>query len=140
MGIRYRVMDLPPGRPAAFTPLAGTNPVASSYGLVHIHGSPGNQPVPSPNPMKIWGTNISSDPKTQGSNNSPDVFFPSIYYTTAENMGPDADAGIGMTRRRLTELPIPAVDAQRSAVAAFYRFRAGTTTPTPNRRAFQRWY
>lgn len=140
MGVRYKVLDLPPQGARAFTPIMAINPVASSYGLVQIYGSPGTQSVPVASPAEEGVPYISQDPKTQSSNVSPNVILPGVYYTNAKNMGPVADAGIGMRFRRLTPLPIPAIDALRSAQNTMRRIRVGGRNPTVWPRAFQRWY
>lgn len=141
MGIRYRVMDVPNVGAGAFMPLPARNPVASSYGLVHIKGSPGTEPVPSPRPAatpsqtaRPQGTVNSA----AGSDVSPDVIFPAIYIALADNMGPAADTGIGMARRRLNELPIRAVDPGRRPVPVWMKFPAGGKQ-LPQPRGFVRW-
>lgn len=139
MSIRYRVLDLPVKGAGAFTPLAAVNPVASSYGLVHIFGAPGTMPVPSPKPEPLPSLTRSSSPNTaQGSDVAPDVILPAIYVASAANMGPAADAGIGMRRRRMNELPVRAGDPGRQPVPVMIKFPAGASQLAWPR-AFQRW-
>lgn len=136
-GVRYRVDDAPRWGAGAFAPVATRNPVASSYGLVHVSGSPGNQPVPSPPPAAIPPDSF--DARTQPSNTAPDVIRPSLYVASAANMGPEAGAGVGMTRRRLHELPVPAADPLRIPQTAMVGPHLGGREQTPWPRAFQRW-
>lgn len=137
--MRYRVLDLPVIGTGAFTPTMATNPVASSFGLVQVSGSPGTEPIPVPAPTRVWAPPISFDPKTQPSNCSPDVFFPDLYRPSAANMGPSADAGVGMFRRRLNEMPVPAVNIVRSGVPNWHQQPVGGRKVTAWPRAFQRW-
>lgn len=137
--IRYRVLDLPPGGAGAFTPLPARNPVASSYGLVHVAGAPGTQPVPSPRPAATPSlTVVGGINSAQGSSVAPDWILPAIYVASAANMGPAGEANIGMARRRRNELPVRAIDPGRQPVPVWQRYPTGGR-PLPNPRAFQRW-
>lgn len=139
MGIRYRVNDVPNVGAGAFTPLPARNPVASSYGLVHVKGAPGTEPVPSPSPAALPSlTAVGGRDSAQGHNVSPDVILPAIYVPLADNMGPEADTGIGMARRRLNELPVRAIDPGRRPVPVWMKFPAGGKQ-LPQPRAFVRW-
>ena len=141
--MRYRVSDLPPIGTGAFTPIPTTTPAASSYGLVEIFGAPGTLAVDAPSPQHLTGlpslTRQGGVNSAQPSDVAPDVILPAIYIPSAKNMGPEADAGFGMTRRRYCELPVPAVDSQRIPQVAM------TVTPIAGRkamawpRAFQRF-
>ena len=139
MGIRYRVLDVPNVGAGAFTPLPARNPVASSYGLVHIKGAPGTDPVPVPYPGALpsltaeGGRNSAQDGRC-----SPQVILPAIYVPLADNMGPAADTGIGMARRRLNELPVRAVDPGRRPIPVWIKFPAGGKQ-LPQPRPFVRW-
>lgn len=140
--IRYRVNDVPNVGAAAFTPLPARNPVASSYGLVHIKGAPGTDPIPSPAPAAL--PSLSAGGKdgrysAQGSDVSPDTILPAIYVALADNMGPAADTGIGMARRRLNELPVRAIDPGRMPVPVWQTFPHGTIGQLPQPRGFIRW-
>lgn len=143
MGIRYRTQDVPPGQAPAFTPVPTTNPVASSYGLVHIYGSPGTDPQPAPGPARQWGAPSLTKPggvnSAQGSNVVPDYILPAIYVADVANMGPAMDTGIGMTRRRFNELPIPARDPGRLPVPVMMQFPTGGRKTFAWPRAFQVW-
>lgn len=141
MGIYYRTLDVPPYGAGAFMPQPARNPVASSYGLVIIDGAPGTQPVSSPRPAAT----PSQTARPQGSVDSaassdvaPDWILPAIYIPRAQNMGPAADVGIGMARRRLNELPKRAIDPGRQPVPVWQKFPAGGKQ-LPQPRAFVRW-
>lgn len=137
--ISYRTLDVPPYGAGAFMPQPARNPVASSYGLVHIDGAPGTDPIPSPSPSAVPSLTIQGGrDAAQGSNVAPDVIFPAIYIPSARNMGPAADIGLGMARRRLNELPVRAVDPGRRPVPVWQQFPTGAR-PLPWPRAFIRW-
>lgn len=138
--IGYRTLDVPPYGAGAFMPTPARNPVASSYGLVHIDGSPGTDPVPSPRSaglpaLTAVGRGANS---AQGSDVAPDVILPAIYIPRAQNMGPVADVGLGLARRRLNELPVRAIDPGRRPVPVWQQYPAGAR-PLPWPRAFIRW-
>lgn len=140
--MRYRVNDLPPGCPGAFMPTPSTNAPASSFGLVHVTGSPGTDPVPAPGPNRSWLPSLTRRggvDSAQGSTVVPDVILPAIYVPWATNMGPSADAGIGMATRRLNPLPIPAVAYLRAPVVSFGTPRYGGRSVAAWPRAFQRF-
>lgn len=140
--MRYRVSDLPVAGVGAFMPLPVLGPVASSYGLVKISGSPGNTPEPSPRPgflpsLTVQGGKNSAQPGLAG---SPDVFLPSVYVAYANNMGPSADGGLGMARRRNAELPMPTATSNRlpNLTGTFFA-RKGGRAQIGWPRAFQRF-
>lgn len=140
--MRYRVSDLPVRGVGAFMPLPTLGPAASSRGLTVVSGSPGTTPMPSPRPgflpslTKQGGVN-----SAQPGACSPDVFTPSVYVVYANNQGPSADAGLGMSRRRANEMPIPSRTptalANNSGVAQPARLGGRAQIPWP--RAFQRF-
>ena len=132
---RYRVYDLPIVGAGAFTPLPTRNPIASSWGLVHLTGSPGTMPIPRPKRNSLIP--ISADPKTQSTNCSPDVGFPDIYIPYADNMGPSQH--FGMAARRQTPIPVPAVSWINTALNAMSGNKIGGRTAMAWPRAFQRW-
>lgn len=141
MGVSYRVLDVPPYGAGAFMPQPARNPVASSYGLVQITGAPGTDPVPSPRPVATPSQTArpqGSKDSAAGSDVSPDFIFPAIYIPWAANMGPAADTGLGMARRRLNELPVRAIDPGRRPVPVWQQFPTGAR-PLPWPRAFVRW-
>lgn len=141
MGIYYRTLDVPPYGAGAFMPQPARNPVASSYGLVIIDGAPGTVAVSSPRPPATPSQTArpqGSVNSAAGSDVSPDVILPAIYIPRAANMGPSADTGIGMARRRLCELPVRAVDPGRQPVPVWQKFPIGGKQ-LPQPRAFIRW-
>lgn len=139
MTVSYRTLDVPPYGAGAFMPSPARNPVASSYGLVRIDGAPGTEPVPSPRPASVPSlTRSGGRDAAQGSAVAPDVILPAIYIPSADNMGPAADTGLGMARRRLCELPVRAIDPGRLPVPVWQQFPAGAR-PLPWPRAFIRW-
>lgn len=138
--MRYRVLDLPVRGMGAFTPLPSTNPVASSQGEVKLLGAPGTQPQPTVAPTRSWAPPTSFDKNTQPSNVAPDVWLYDQYTPLATNMGPAADAGIGMASRRLCPLPVPALNYARIPGKAFQqptKIAGRGTMAWP--RAFQRF-
>lgn len=142
MGWRYRVLDLPPGGTGAFMPIPATIPSASSWGLVVTSGSPGTDPIPAPAPQRDWLPTLTKSggvDSAQGSNVAPDVRLPDIYVAWPDNMGPEADVGLGMAMRRLNPIPIPARHYARQPVPAQARPRIGGRSTMPWPRAFQRY-
>lgn len=141
--MRYRVSDLPPNGVGAFTPIASTTPAASSYGLVEVYGAPGTEPVYSPSPQTVGYlpslTRRGGRNSAQDSDCAPDVILPAIYIPSAQNMGPEADAGMGMTRRRYNELPVPALDPTRIPQVAQTVPPIGGRAAMAWPRAFQRF-
>ncbi len=137
--IKYRVLDLPVKGAGAFTPLAATNPVASSYGLVHIFGAPGTMPVPVADNDYLPAITAQRPPNTASPEDvTPNYILPAIYVPSAKNMGPQDDVGIGMAIRRRNPLPVPAINPNRNPVPVQMRFpMGGSQLVWP--RAFQRW-
>lgn len=133
----YTTDDLPPvgGKAAAFCPAPPpvvTNPVASSWGLVETAGFL-NNPQPSPHPAAT--PDISFDPHTIGSNNSPDLFAP-VVYVTWPSRRPDC---LPVRVRHHNDIPVP-------AGAYIYNANRAQRPPprtgrrqTPWPRAFQRF-
>lgn len=138
--MRYRVNDLPARGLGAFTPLPTTSPAASSQGLLRVTGAPGNEPVDAPDPAALPSLTAQGGVNSaQGSAVSPDVIFPAIYVAFVDNLGPEADAGIGMWRRRFCELPMPAVNPGRIPVVAFQAPKVAGRSAIAWPRAFQRF-
>lgn len=130
--LRYRVMDLPTRGLGAFTPTLVSTPHASSGGLELIAGAPGTIPIPAPKPaaLPLFGL----DPKTQGSNVSPNVITPAIYIAETANMHPPVPV------RHNNELPVPARGWARSPGQAFRDpSKIGGRRVVPWPRTFQRW-
>lgn len=136
--MRYRVLDLPVQGNGAFTPLMSTNPIASSWGLVHVSGSPGTTPIQAPKPQNSWLPVPDKAAKTQPSNCAPDIIFPDLYVASARNMGPVAD-GFGMATRRFTPIPVPAVRYTRIPRNAMSGPHTGGRRAPIWPRAFQRF-
>lgn len=131
MLVRYQVSDLPLRGMGAFCPTASTTPHASSGGREIVSGSPGTTAIPSPKPggLPIVGL----DPKTQGSNVSPDVIAPSIYIASAANMGPQVQI------RHHNNMPVPALTTTRVPLQKSHKQRLGGRAAVPWPRTFQRW-
>lgn len=76
---------------------------AGKNGMVRINGNPGNLAISSPKPEALPDGPLMRS--AQPSYNSPDKFFPSIYYVHVNDMHP----GDNTIRVRSTnEIPIPA--------------------------------
>lgn len=138
--MRYRVSDLPGNGTGAFAPIPSTNPPASSYGLTHIAGSPGTDPVPAPAPQRDYLPSLTKTggrDSAQSSEVVPDYILPAVYVASAKNMGPGVH--VNMRRRRFTELPVPAVDPLRVPQVAQSSRKTGGRTVQAWPRAFQRW-
>jgi len=100
--MRYFTMNAPGGaNAAALVPQLPVTPRALTYPQVRIIGQPGTQGISAPRPNSL--VPISQQSTTQPSNCAPNVIFPSIYYTTPDNMHPP------VSLFRDNQLPIPAV-------------------------------
>lgn len=138
--MRYRVNDLPARGLGAFTPIPTTSPAASSQGLLRVTGAPGTDAVPAPDPAALPSLTARGGVNSaQGSAVTPDVIFPSIYVASADNLGPEHDAGIGMWRRRFCELPMPALNPGRVPVVAMGSPKVAGRAAIAWPRAFQRF-
>lgn len=133
--MRYRVLDLPIVGTGAFVPTMATNPIASSYGLVKVSGSPGTLPIPAPKAAAI--PPISAIRETQSTYCSPDVILRDVYIPYADNMGPAQH--FGMAARRQTPIPIPAVSWIATAIKSMQASRTGGRATMAWPRAFQRF-
>lgn len=143
--MRYRASDLPPVGLGAFMPIPAITPSQATNGLIVRFGMPGTVAVQAPAPrtqglpaLTAQGHGPNS---AQPSDVVPDYILPSIYVASARNMGPSAvpGAGIGMARRRLNELPVPALDPTRIGVNAAQPAKIGGRAATAWPRAFQRF-
>jgi len=94
-------------------------------------------PIPAPAPTRLWAPPISAQAETQPSNVSPDVRLPDIYVAWPDNMGPDQH--FGMTARRQTPIPLPAVSWINTALSAMQANRTGGRLTMAWPRAFQRF-
>lgn len=103
--MRYTVDGIPPGKQAAFMPVlnACVSARATKWGMVKITGHPGDLAMPSPKPSAIPPGPLNRG--AQPSYNSPDQWFPSVYYTTINGFHP-ADNTVRI--RSTNEVPIPA--------------------------------
>lgn len=142
MSVRYRVFDVPAMGAGAFMPTPSTNAPASSWGLVLVDGAPGTEPVPAPSPQSAYLPSLTARggvDSAQGSMVSPDVILPSVYVARADNMGPAADAGIGMRTRRLAPMPVPSFSYPRIPIPAQTPARIGGRRTMVWPRSFQRF-
>lgn len=101
--VRYTMQDPgegPPGRAGALMPSPARDPKATTGGLVHVYGHPGTMAVSTPRPAAL--PPISQTRLTQPSYCSPDMMFPSIYYTTPASMHPP------VSLLRTNPMPVPA--------------------------------
>jgi len=121
-GYRYSTDGVPSIGAGAFMPVpsACASPKASTYGMVRISGHPGNQAVASPKPAAIPAGPLPRS--AQPSYNSPDVFYPSVYYTTVNDMHP---ANNTVRVRSTNEVPIPARRLVQQPLIAYRRYRVG---------------
>ena len=141
--MRYEVLDLPPGKVAAFTPIPTTDNEPATFADLAVFGAPGTLPVPAPNPGESMPS-LSSQPhgknSAQGSDIAPDVFLPNLFLAlVTRRMGPTGDAGIGMARRRRNELPVPALNPTRVPTSDSFVTSKGGRSSMAWPRAFQRF-
>lgn len=138
----YRVDDLPPGKAGAFTPVPAGGKIGRTWGAVDVWGAPGNRAVPSPSPNSSLPSRTAQakGPNTaRPSDHAPDVIMPILYVASPANMGPSADLGLGMARRRRNELPVPAQNPTRLAAARKLIVAKGRRSTLPWPGAFQRY-
>lgn len=103
--MKYTVDNVPARGASAFMPVlnACVSAQATKWGMVQITGHPGDLAVPSERPhLPTTGQLVRT---AQPSSNSPNVFYPSVYYTRIGNFGP---ANNGVRVRSTNEVPIPA--------------------------------
>lgn len=139
--MRYRTDDLPPGKAGAFMPIPAVMARASAWGQVDVFGAPGTHAVEA-KAICVAGsnTNQKAPNSARPSDVSPDAILPTLYIPGTRNMGPEHGApGIGMTRRRFAELPVPALGWTRLAQAIPLIVRKGGRVTQPWPRAFQRY-
>jgi hypothetical protein len=122
---RYRTEGVPARAAAALTPLPSTNPIASSWGLVHTVGAPSTLRVPSPRPQSTRGFGALGVPGNGGgyteddpqpSAHAPDYILPSLYWTE-----PTPQMTVHASNN---EIPIPAVSSVNTAPGS-------STLPSP---------
>lgn len=96
--MRYTVADVNERTAPAFLPPPVRSVKSSSYGLIHVHGQPGTQPVPVHKPNAIPPGPL---PRTgQPSYNAPDVIYPDLYHVDPLH-GP-------VQLLRTNDMPVPA--------------------------------
>lgn len=122
--MKYVVDNVPAAGAGAFMPVlsAVVSPKASTYGMIspNIVGNPGNRAIASPKPSALPGGPLT--PGAQPSNNSPDVFYPSVYYEHITGLHP---ANSTMRVKSTNEVPIPAKNVVRNPQVAYRRPRFG---------------
>ena len=119
---KYTTDNVPPIGAGAFMPVqsAVVSPKASTYGMVRVNGYPGNSPTPSPKPSALPAGPLMRS--AQPSYNSPDVFYPSVYWTQIGDMHP----GNNTIRVQSTnEVPIPARALNQLPLIAYRPARYG---------------
>lgn len=137
MRVRYTVESLPFMGTGAFVPTPTLPPASSSFGLVKRTGAPGTEPQFAEGPTKTYLPPISADPQTQGSNVAPDFWLYDKYIAFADNMGPSN--WFGMTFRRFTPLPIPAIHFTAVPRKALRSRKMAGRSQVEQPRAFQRF-
>lgn len=103
--MKYTVDNVPARGAGAFMPVlnASVSARAPQWGMVQVSGHPGDLAMPSPKPEALPPGPLMRS--AQPSYNSPDTWFPSVYYTRCANFHP----GNNTIRVRSTnEVPIPA--------------------------------
>lgn len=103
--MKYTTDNVPARGASAFMPVlnACVSARAPQWGMVRIDGHPGDMSVASPKPEALPDGPLMRS--AQPSYNSPDVFFPSVYYTHITNFRP---AGNTVRVMSTNEVPIPA--------------------------------
>ena len=133
---RYRTEGVPARAAAALTPLPSTNPIASSWGLVHTVGAPSTLRVPSPRPQSTRGFGALGVPGNGGgyteddpqpSAHAPDYILPSLYWTE-----PTPQMTVHASNN---EIPIPAVSSSQPYAPASASAPGAGETPAVVQRA-----
>lgn len=103
--MKYTVDNVPERGASAFMPVlnACVSARATQWGMVPITGHPGDMAVPSERPQLPTTGTLTR--QAQPSSNSPDVFYPSIYYTRVANFHP---ANNTVRVISTNEVPVPA--------------------------------
>ena len=105
---------------------------ANTYGGTHIFGQPGTMGIPAPKPNSIPET-AAGWRGNQGSYCSPDVWFPSIYYTTPENNHPPVNL------LQDNPMPVPAVSPRQLPGISQRMRRVGGQNQVGQPGAIQTW-
>ena len=116
----------------AFMPVMPVTPRATTYTQVRIIGQPGTMGIPAPKPHALPET-MAGSRTNQPSYNSPDVIFPSLYWTPPDNMH------VPVSLFRDNEMPVPALDRYRLAQVAMRQRRTGGQNAQAWPPAVQRW-
>jgi hypothetical protein len=105
----YRVEGVPPKALAACTPIPAMNPVASSFGLVHVAGSPGTTRIYSPQTQSVGRGDRGVLPgKAKPGANAPDYILPSLYVAA-----PTPNYGQMYGTPGPNDIPIPAISSHQ---------------------------
>lgn len=119
---------------AALMPVpAGASPKATTGGLVRVHGYPGNMAIPAPKPGALPPTAAGGWRNNQPSYASPDVMYPSIYYTTPEHMQPPVPI------RPDNIMPVPAINLFNMAGVSQRMRRVGGQSQIGQPAVVQSW-
>lgn len=103
----YRTEGVPAKALAACTPIPAVNPVASSYGLVHVAGSPGTTRIQAGPTQSVgkgdrgWLTS-----KAKPGANSPDYILPALYVAK-----PTPNYGQMLGTQGPNDIPVPAISS-----------------------------
>lgn len=135
--MRYFVLGAPPGRHgSAFLPGLPITATALKWGLwgnsEQLHGQPGTEAVPAPDPASVGRVPRETVSVTRTSDYSRPVIYPALYYV----QGRQEHAPVSLLRTN--NMPWPATDlaqgppgwvggtqAQRIAQTAFRTYRTG---------------
>lgn len=103
--MKYTTDNLPARGASAFMPVlnACVSARAPQWGMVQVTGHPGDLPVPSPKPAALPDGPLMRS--AQPSYNSPDTWYPSVYYTRVNGFHP---ANNTVRIMSTNEVPIPA--------------------------------
>jgi hypothetical protein len=105
--IAYRVEGVPPKALAACTPIPAQNPVASSWGLVHVAGSPGTTRVAAGPTQSVGKGDRGWLPgKAKPGANSPDYILPALYVAA-----PTPNRGQEYGTPGPNDIPVPAISS-----------------------------
>lgn len=122
-----------PNRPVgALMPQPAIMPTASSNGLMMVEGYPGTLGIPAHKPAALPET-AAGWRGNQGSHNSPDIWYPSIYFPRADNCHPP----VGLFRDN--QMPVPAVRIYNMPRVAQKTRRVGGQSQIGMPAALQTW-
>lgn len=132
--MRYSMLDpRAPNRPVgALMPQPAIMPSASSNGLMHVVGYPGNRRVPVAKPAALPQT-AAGTRTNQPSYCAPDAMYPSTYYPLADN----CHAPVGLFRDN--QMPVPAVRVYNMPRVAQKTRRTGGQSQIGQPAVIQTW-